>query len=618
MKKFLLLLCCVVSVIQSNAQNTFIASVGTNNFEEFYDAVETADNNYLAVGYSSDNNGEEFVYIAKISETGQFVWNINIASSDDLYENSGNAIINTSDKGFAVVGKLNNKLALLKFNSSGTLLWSKEYDETIGGNGLKLLQTSDDGYMLCGSISVPTNGSPAFIIKTDDLGNVVWAKNYFNTKNTSILDMGKTNDNNYVFLSDNYGLNTDTTFIVKIDGSGNVLWSDYLFSTVANTDGNVIVPASDNGILVAGISSSTTGVLTPDGFLFKVDGNGNLLWSKETNSTVNSGAYLFGACETNGGYVAVGDGYNLASDSEYFYLMKTDVNGNLVTSKTIEKTEATSTMYSISKTGDGNYIAAGSFFDGYDALDYDGMLIKFDSDFGSCEPEGSAGELKDYGTFGSTTVSSTDQTSSISVYNKDVTSSPLGDLISVCSDLPLTLLSFNASLQGNQVQLNWKTTNEINTDYFDVERSNDGKTYQSIAEVKTENNRSAGHKNIYSAKDNKPMNGVNLYRLKMVDKDGQFTYSNIIKVTYVEPPVITISPDPVKNILNLFINSKSDVNAEIILTDMSGKIIIRKNVSLINGSNTVMVNVSNMSPGAYIAKIVQPGSLQNIQFMILQ
>lgn len=633
MKKILPFIACL-TIHCVFAQNTFISSIGTNSYEDFTGVTQTNDGDYIGVG-TTEAIDTDFgdIYIAKVNTTGQLVWANDIGSRDSLGypSDDGIGVINTSDNGFAVIGELDNATGLLKFNSSGTLQWTKQYQEFAyigstlygqGGSGTQILQKSDGGYMFTGNIATTGNGK-GVVVSTDDTGKVIWAKAYFNYEYTTITirDLEKTNDNGYVFISDNPGVSggTDSTYIVKIDASGNVLWSDYIFSPYANTDGYGVISTSDNGYVVAGTSTSTA-TITPDCFLFKVDNNGNLLWSKETNNTANSGAETFSVAETSdGGYVIPGDGYNNVTDSNYYYFLKTDKNGNLAWTKTIEKQSGSdlSYIYGIIKTSDNDYVAAGRYFDGYNVYDYDGMLMKLDYNLNACEPEGTAGELKNYGTFVSGNVAVvSDETSSVIDSDYNLTPIPIGDLINVCSALPLKLLSFTGALQTGAIQLKWQTTNETNTAYFGIERSSDGNSFSTIAKVLSTDNISISN---YSGIDSNPVPGVNYYRLKMVDMDGGYTYSNIIEINNAGGlGNIIISPNPVNDLLTLRIQSKNSVPGNVELLDMNGKILAQKLVTFSKGTNNIRFNVSGYASGIYIARIILQENVQNMKWIKAQ
>lgn len=114
--------------------------------------------------------------------------------------------------------------------------------------------------------------------------------------------------------------------------------------------------------------------------------------------------------------------------------------------------------------------------------------------------------------------------------------------------LPVELLDFQATRYEDHVQLSWSTASETDNDFFDIERSEDGVTFQSIGTVPGQGTSSeVVH---YTFDDNAPLSGVTYYRLRQVDNDGSYTYSLVISV----PAVVTnaadwlsVSPNPVQS-----------------------------------------------------------------------
>lgn len=95
--------------------------------------------------------------------------------------------------------------------------------------------------------------------------------------------------------------------------------------------------------------------------------------------------------------------------------------------------------------------------------------------------------------------------------------------------MPIELESFEAViLENTDVQLNWITLSELNNDYFNIERSNDGTNWKSIAKLDAAGD--SQERKYYSFLDKTPNSEINYYRLKQTDFDGAFTYSNIESV----------------------------------------------------------------------------------------
>jgi hypothetical protein len=94
--------------------------------------------------------------------------------------------------------------------------------------------------------------------------------------------------------------------------------------------------------------------------------------------------------------------------------------------------------------------------------------------------------------------------------------------------LPIDLMYLRATAVENNVQLDWATAQEINNDYFTIEKSADGKNFTEVATVNGKGNSKEVNK--YSAVDYAPYRGVTYYRLKQTDFDGKFTYSKTVAV----------------------------------------------------------------------------------------
>jgi hypothetical protein len=161
------------------------------------------------------------------------------------------------------------------------------------------------------------------------------------------------------------------------------------------------------------------------------------------------------------------------------------------------------------------------------------------------------------------------------------------------SALPVELVSFNAKAVEKQVDLNWETATEVNSDYFELQRSDNGRQWAQIGHVY-----SAGDSkvtNLYSFIDFSPQVGLNYYRLKMVDKDKTFAYSSM-KSVHVEGKTTSLFPNPVLNTLN--INSEIP-ESEITIHDVSGnEVFYHKNEKGIKA-----VDISQLTPGNYLVKL---------------
>lgn len=160
--------------------------------------------------------------------------------------------------------------------------------------------------------------------------------------------------------------------------------------------------------------------------------------------------------------------------------------------------------------------------------------------------------------------------------------------------VPLRLLSFDAFKNDNKVKLNWKTDNEINTSHFDVERSVNGIDFKKIGAV-TALNRSGI--NQYSFDDMNPADGVNLYRLKQVDIDAKFEYSNTVKILFSAKINIIVYPNPAINKLNIQLTGAGASKWMSSIYDLSGKLVYQQ--TNIAAGSLLQVNVTAFAKGNY-------------------
>jgi uncharacterized delta-60 repeat protein len=163
--------------------------------------------------------------------------------------------------------------------------------------------------------------------------------------------------------------------------------------------------------------------------------------------------------------------------------------------------------------------------------------------------------------------------------------------------LPLKSLNFTASKDGKSNVLHWSTEEEINVAKFEIERSNNGREYNSIGKV------NAGLRR-YHYTDINPLKGSNYYRLKVIDKDGKFDYSAVRIINNNSNINVRVYPVPVKGTLNLQMYSIKTEKAQITVTDILGKNILTMTISLEAGLNHALINLQKLYKGAYFLKVV--------------
>ncbi len=164
-------------------------------------------------------------------------------------------------------------------------------------------------------------------------------------------------------------------------------------------------------------------------------------------------------------------------------------------------------------------------------------------------------------------------------------------LNSLLDPLPVELLGFDSRNENDKsINLFWSTATELNNSHFEIERSNDGRNFQSIGKVEGHGNSS--EVKVYDFYDEKPMNGKNYYRLKQIDFDGTFEYSYVIlEEVKRKETILELFPNPAIHTLVLQSPTKGDV----IIYDALGKVI--STFSKID--DTMTFDVSQLQPGLY-------------------
>ena len=168
--------------------------------------------------------------------------------------------------------------------------------------------------------------------------------------------------------------------------------------------------------------------------------------------------------------------------------------------------------------------------------------------------------------------------------------------------IPLTLLTFTATPLTNQsVKLQWTTAKEINFHNFIIERSFNGKDFSAIGKTNSrgqENNR-------YDWIDFSPIDGINYYRIRMVNNDGSFRYTKTIAINFKTIGINTfkIVENPSHSVIRLQINSIENQNISIVITDESGRINSRAKATIVKGNQIISLKNSNLSRGVYFVTL---------------
>ncbi|MGE0771635.1 MAG: T9SS type A sorting domain-containing protein [Cyclobacteriaceae bacterium] len=175
------------------------------------------------------------------------------------------------------------------------------------------------------------------------------------------------------------------------------------------------------------------------------------------------------------------------------------------------------------------------------------------------------------------------------------------------SPLPVELVEFSAWSQGEEVVISWATASEVNNDYFVVERSKDAEQWQSIEQVSGAG--TSYKSNSYQVIDRSPHPGINYYRLKQVDFDGQFDTSHIVKVLVDGSSSIKIFPNPTTD--QLHVDAQFDEGVfHVQLFNSLGQLVTPARQA--EGS-LLSIDVAHLPSGVYILQILRESTISSFR-----
>jgi hypothetical protein len=182
--------------------------------------------------------------------------------------------------------------------------------------------------------------------------------------------------------------------------------------------------------------------------------------------------------------------------------------------------------------------------------------------------------------------------------------------------LPVTLLEVGATQQGKNVNVQWTTTGEYNLSHFEVERSIDGRAFQISAKVKARNIPGVHQ---YTSLDGAPVAGDNFYRIKSMNLDGTFKYSEMVKVriVYESNETVHMYPNPVVAGWNLQLNDLPFGNYHVRIVDMAGRNIESYKLQKAAVNQTFVMNAQRLGQGIYKVQIInESGEIISVQSLI--
>ncbi|MBL4861476.1 MAG: T9SS type A sorting domain-containing protein, partial [Crocinitomicaceae bacterium] len=167
--------------------------------------------------------------------------------------------------------------------------------------------------------------------------------------------------------------------------------------------------------------------------------------------------------------------------------------------------------------------------------------------------------------------------------------------------LPIELIEFNATVVGDNVELNWVTVSELNNDFFTIEKTINGIDFEYVGTVKGVGTSDAT--NYYDLLDLRPHSGVSYYRLKQTDFNGAYKYSEVIAVNFEqvsETSLVTeLFPNPSYGFATFTFNGESNQSLNVSVINQLGAVVIKQNHTSTDADWPCTISTKTLANGMY-------------------
>lgn len=187
----------------------------------------------------------------------------------------------------------------------------------------------------------------------------------------------------------------------------------------------------------------------------------------------------------------------------------------------------------------------------------------------------------------------------------------------VVIDCPLSVswLDFKVKKEGKQVKLNWNVASEEDNDYFVIERSRDSYEFYQLDRIQSKGKQVNNTEYLYY--DEQPLQGVSYYRIRQVDKNGNYTFSKVEAVDFGKKFYsLHASPNPTSSLVRVELVSEVKTDeAVLIVNDMLGRIVIKNDIAVIEGTNQITLDLSKLPIGVYTLETIVNDKKEMIKIM---
>lgn len=327
-----------VSLFAQMPDTLWTKTFGGSDYDAGLSVLETSDGSYIVAGVTTSQiNGDQNIWIIKTNNYGDTLWTKIFGGkfNDDCF-----SMLETTDNGYLICGNMyssqsdNCNIWLIKTDKNGNTIWNKIIEGSGINRAYAIRKLIDDNYVITGyTSSVAAGNVDILLLKIDIDGNIVWQRTYGGSGDDKAFSLVHTKDGEFVIVgsTDSYGAGRLDMYIVKTNANGDTIWSK-VYGTDGFDYGRSIQETSDGGFIVAGYTTPL-GNTWGDVWILKINSIGNIQWSK----TFGGNYYDFSSCIKeieNKEYLILASTESFGTGASDLWILKIDEQGNTIWDKT--------------------------------------------------------------------------------------------------------------------------------------------------------------------------------------------------------------------------------------------------------------------------------------------
>jgi hypothetical protein len=185
-------------------------------------------------------------------------------------------------------------------------------------------------------------------------------------------------------------------------------------------------------------------------------------------------------------------------------------------------------------------------------------------------------------------------------------------IVGPCTLLSNELVRLSAEYKSGVGIIRWQTTDDVNSDHYIVEKSQDGVNYSYLSRVKATGRSGMSS---YVANDISPARGINYYKLSAINANGEIIYTETTVLNAKGSQSVEVIPNPASDVADVLFDTDYSSATEIKVYDVTGRVVIEKNHQSSKGNNRVPLDVKDLNSGLYTVVLTIDDQRQVTRFL---